>query len=293
MGSNRAKGTGRHLARRRYAVVRTQFGKLAKAAGYSLEGLQVHHTLFELAKYAARALDTTNLSFQRGNAGVVGTGHHYAHEVNKAVDQGAKNPGKHVADRMRAAGVTPDVPELGPSPRTPSEVAVPPVAEPAAGGSMAAVSEANTLVNKQATTAASETKAFVSNETKAAVSAEAKAGATAARREAGPLTRVGGGTLVTGVLEGLNIYFAWDAYKDGTRANTPAPVGNGMSGGSTGEGILNAAGSLAGGGPDLGTALRQSAELGSAAKPEKLLDAVKSGASPVSIGMGIVFGSFR
>jgi len=69
----------------------------------------------------------------------------------------------------------------------------------------------------------------------------------------------------------VNSYFAWDAYKDGTRANTPAPVGDGMIGGSTGEGILNAAGSLAGGGPGTGTALRQSAELGSAVRdPGKL-----------------------
>jgi hypothetical protein len=136
----------------------------------------------------------------------------------------------------------------------------------------------------------------VKNETKALTSAEAKAGASAATRgETGLLARVGGaGRLLTAGLLVVNSYFAWDAYKDGTRANTPAPVGDGMIGGSTGEGILNAAGSLAGGGPGTGTALRQSAELGSAVHdPGKLVDAVKSGASPTSIGMGIIFGAFR
>jgi hypothetical protein len=92
----------------------------------------------------------------------------------------------------------------------------------------------------------------------------------------------------------LNSYFAWDSYKEGTRPNTPAPVGNGMIGGSTGEGILNAAGTLAGGVP-AGTMLRQAGELGSAVHdPGKLRDAITSGtSSPTSIGMGIVFGAFR
>lgn len=48
------------------------------------------------------------------------------------------------------------------------------------------------------------------------------------------------------------------------------------------------------GGAPVGTMLRQAAELGSAVHdPGKLWDAVKSGASPLSIGMGIYYGSFR
>jgi hypothetical protein len=66
-----------------------------------------------------------------------------------------------------------------------------------------------------------------------------------------------------------------------------------MIGGSEGEGILNFIGTLAGA-PGYGTMLRQAAEFGSAADPKKVWDAVKQGdASPVSIGMGIAFGSFR
>jgi hypothetical protein len=94
-------------------------------------------------------------------------------------------------------------------------------------------------------------------------------------------------------LYGLRGFFAWQSYKEGTRPNTPAPVGNGMIGGSEGEGILNAVGTFEYGAP-IGTMLRQAAELGSTGtKPEKLWDAMKSGASPVSIGMGIIFGAFR
>jgi hypothetical protein len=80
----------------------------------------------------------------------------------------------------------------------------------------------------------------------------------------------------------------------GLRPNTPAPVGNGMIGGSEGEAILNAAGTLAGGAP-VGTMLRQAAEFGSTGSdPGKVWDAIKSGtSSPTSIGMGIYFGAFR
>jgi hypothetical protein len=100
--------------------------------------------------------------------------------------------------------------------------------------------------------------------------------------------------VVTGVLWAINIYFAWESYKFGTRPNTPAPVGNGMIGGSEGEGILNAAGTLAGGLP-AGTMLRQGAEFASTGSdPKNVWNAIKSGtASPTSIGMGIFFGAFR
>jgi RHS repeat-associated protein len=138
------------------------------------------------------------------------------------------------------------------------------------------------------------------------VTAVEQAAETAARTEAGPaallssaggeislLKQAAGGVTPGRALFALNLYFAWESYRFGTRPNTPAPVGNGMIGGSQGEGILNAAGTLAGGAP-AGTMLRQAAELGSAVHdPGKLWDAVKSGASPTSIGMGIFFGAFR
>src|SRR5262249_35823800 len=43
LGSNRAKGTARNVARRWYSKVRSQFGKIANEAGVSLKGVQVHH----------------------------------------------------------------------------------------------------------------------------------------------------------------------------------------------------------------------------------------------------------
>jgi RHS repeat-associated protein len=128
--------------------------------------------------------------------------------------------------------------------------------------------------------------------------AEATAGASALPRAAVPaeaslLGRAGKGITLGRVLTAVNVYFAVESYREGIRPNTPAPVGNGMIGGSQGEGVLNAVGSLAGA-EGVGTALRQSAELGSAVhNPEGLWDAIRSGASPRSIGMGIIFGAFR
>lgn len=116
MGSNKAAGTGINYARESYAAVRTRFGQLAAAKGISLNGIQVHHTFDELAKNPSRALDTTNLSFQKGHAGKKGSGHNFAHEVNKAHEAKIQNPGKHVAEQMRAGGVEPDVPELHAAP---------------------------------------------------------------------------------------------------------------------------------------------------------------------------------
>lgn len=86
---------------------------------------------------------------------------------------------------------------------------------------------------------------------------------SAAESEVGLLGRASGSITLGRVLIAVNIYFAWDSYRYGTKPNTPAPVGNGMVGGSTAEGILNAAGTLAGGAP-AGTMMRQAAELGSA-----------------------------
>jgi RHS repeat-associated protein len=140
-GSNRQKGTGIHLARTTYARVRTRFGKLAKAQGISLKGIQVHHTFAELAKVPKEALTTTNLSFQRGNAGTEGSGHHFAGEVKKAHEAGVKNPGPQVRADLEAKGIKPDVPELGPShtpntaqPHTPKKPAAPKTPKGKKGG---------------------------------------------------------------------------------------------------------------------------------------------------------------
>jgi hypothetical protein len=118
MGSNRQSGTGINYARTTYSAVRTRFGKLAESAGISLQGLQVHHTFDELAKNPRGALDTTNLGFQRGHAGKVGTGHNFAHEVNRALEAGSTNPGQTVANDLHQRGIQPDVPELAPSLRS-------------------------------------------------------------------------------------------------------------------------------------------------------------------------------
>jgi hypothetical protein len=145
-----------------------------------------------------------------------------------------------------------------------------------------------------------DAQAIITNETtndaKAALGADVNAEANALTHgEAGLLTRLGGaeGVAVKGLWV-LNAYFAWNSYEEGTRPNTPAPVGSGMIGGSEGEGILNAAGTLAGGLP-AGTMLRQAAEFGSTGSDlGKVWNAIKSGtASPTSIGMGIIFGAFR
>jgi RHS repeat-associated protein len=119
LGSNKQEGTGINYARKTYAEARTPFGKLAEKNGISLEGVQVHHTFDEIAKNPAGALDTSNLAFRKGNAGTVGSGHNFAHEVNKAHEAGIENPGLHVNEGMNTRGIHPDVPELGPSLHTP------------------------------------------------------------------------------------------------------------------------------------------------------------------------------
>jgi hypothetical protein len=104
---------------------------------------------------------------------------------------------------------------------------------------------------------------------------------TAARGKTSLLELAGGvGGVVSKGLMVLNIYFAYEAYKEGAKN-------------STGEGVLNALGSLQGL-PETGTMLRQAAELGFVVSdPAKLGGAIKSGASPVSVWMGVMFGSFR
>jgi RHS repeat-associated protein len=133
LGSNKQKGTGIHFARKSYAAVRAEFGKLVKSAGTVLDGLQVHH-FDELAEHPAQALDTTNLLFTSGNAGTEGSGHWFAHEVNKARKAGIKDPVKYVLKQARERGVEPDVPELSASRQPPSASMLPDVEPKAVEG---------------------------------------------------------------------------------------------------------------------------------------------------------------
>jgi hypothetical protein len=116
--------------------------------------------------------------------------------------------------------------------------------------------------------------------TKAVVSAEVKAEANVvARSEAGLLARAGGvGGVVSKGLLALNIYFAYDAYREGAARH------------GTAGGILSTAGALAGGAPGLDRVLLEPPP---PADPSKVWSAMKSGASPTSIGMGWLFGAFR
>jgi RHS repeat-associated protein len=114
MGSNRKKGTGINYARESYKKVRSKFGKLAAAAKISLKGIQVHHTFQELAKNPHGALDTTNLSNMKGHAGTAGSTHNIAHEMNKKLEAGSKNPGQDVFDDLKRRGIKPDAPEAAP-----------------------------------------------------------------------------------------------------------------------------------------------------------------------------------
>lgn len=132
LGSNRRAGTAIQYARRTYSAVRTAFGRLAAQNGISLTGIQIHHTFDELARAPGQALTTTNLMFARGNAGTVGSGHNFAHQVSDALAQGARNPGQEVVRSLDAAGITPDVPELSATIRQPSANAAPAPHAPAA-----------------------------------------------------------------------------------------------------------------------------------------------------------------
>jgi RHS repeat-associated protein len=134
LGSNKAAGTAINFARTSYAAARTRFGQLLAEKGISLSGVQVHHMLDELAKNPFQAITTTNLMFTKGQAGVVGSGHNFAHAVGDAHAAGVANPGQAVAADMRAKGIKPDVPELSGPVQQPA--APPP---PAAGEAGAAV----------------------------------------------------------------------------------------------------------------------------------------------------------
>ena len=279
-GSNRQVGSAIYEARRVYSQVRAEFGKLADRAGISLKNTQVHHGVGqsgELAKAPERALDASGLHLASGNAGTKGTSHNLLHGLNKNEKLAAWE-----AKQQSAAAVARQE-------ATPAAAAVKQEATAATSVVKQEATAATSVVKQEATAATSVAK----QEATAIASSEVRAGAAALRSETGLLARAGGVSgLASKGLFVLNLYFAWESYKEGTRPNTPAPVGDGLIGGSEGEGVLNAAGTLAGGAP-VGTMLRQAAELGSAVHdPGKLWDAVKSGASPLSIGMGIYYGSF-
>jgi RHS repeat-associated protein len=145
--------------------------------------------------------------------------------------------------------------------------------------------------------AAAQTPVAVAKQETGATAAVAKQETAAvARSEAGLLRRAGGlGGIAQGLLVVYNIYLTREAYKKGTNAIEIYPAGpaEGLAVGSVGEGVLNAAGALQGA-PEYGTMLRRAAELGSTGlTPAKLWNAIKSGASPTSIGMGAMFGAFR
>jgi RHS repeat-associated protein len=156
-----------------------------------------------------------------------------------------------------------------PAPAPPPPASPPPAAKPAAPAVETA--DAPALITNE-----------LKDEAKATLGADIRAETgVATRSEAGLLARAGGAEVgVTTGLIVISIYFAYEDYKEGAKN-------------SSGEGILNAAGTLAGG-PGYGTMLRQAGELGSAVHdPGKLWDAITSGtASPSSIGLGIIFGSF-
>jgi len=156
LGSNRAAGTAINYSRRLFSQVRSKFGKLAAKEGISLKGLQVHHAFDELAKVPGEALNTTNLMFAKGNAGTVGSGHNFAHQVGDAHAAGVKNPGQKVAADLKAKGITPDVPELSSGIHQPSS------------------SSAATATKTEATSAAKATKSEVATEVKSLVKTEVK-----------------------------------------------------------------------------------------------------------------------
>lgn len=112
LGSNRQKGTAINFARESFKGVRARFARMLKAEGISLKGTQIHHMMEELATHPQSALDVTNLMYARGQAKVLGSGHHFAHQVGDAHAAGVKNPGVEEAKKLRAQGIEPDVPEL-------------------------------------------------------------------------------------------------------------------------------------------------------------------------------------
>lgn len=86
MGSNRAVGTARNVARTQFNKVRAAFARLAKAEGISLEGLEVHHLfgkdgLGGLAHNPWEALNPTGLKLVEGKAAAPGSMHNLLHRL--------------------------------------------------------------------------------------------------------------------------------------------------------------------------------------------------------------------
>jgi hypothetical protein len=217
-----------------------------------------------------------------------------------AVERAASQRAKAAGEYARVKGSDPTAPvDARRTPRSlPPRTSPAPTVNARAQAQAEPPPAADALARQEAgAVARQEAGAVVRQEAGAVVRQEAGA---VVRQEAGALARGGpagfatAGTTATAVLWAVNIYFAWQSYKEGTRPNTPAPVGTGMIGGSEGEGALNFVGTLAGA-PGFGTMLRQAAELGSTGSdPRKVWNAIKSGtATPSSIGMGIYFGAFR
>lgn len=120
--------------------------------------------------------------------------------------------------------------------------------------------------------------------------------AVGALRASAPLMSVGSKVSIVGAVVTTPI-IAGHAYLEGKNATTVVPAGPGrLAVGSSGEGAVNATGAVLSLGlfTNYGTMLREAAQLGSTGlTPTKLWNALRSGASPVSIGMGAAFGSFR
>lgn len=93
MGSNREEGTAINVARETYKSVRAKFGDLVSKAGRSLEGIQIHHAIEELAVNPSEALSAENLMFARGQAAVRGTLHNILHRMAELFRAGVANPG--------------------------------------------------------------------------------------------------------------------------------------------------------------------------------------------------------
>jgi RHS repeat-associated protein len=213
------------------------------------------------------------------------------------------------ADKVEAAlgkGPTPPTPTPAPAPAPPAPQVPPaPLEEqlslmfqtPPKPAAPAPAATPTTPPPSGAQATTSQAQAVANSEANAVISAEVKAGVSGARSESSLLARAGGGLGVASTgLKVAQIVFAYLDYKAGVNAKTNVPAGpeGGLAVGSTGEGVLNAAGTLAGGGPGYGTMLREAAQMGSTGiTPSALWNAMKSGASPTSVGMSMVFGWFR
>lgn len=106
LGSNREAGTAINFGRKTYSRVRTAFGQLAKEAGVSMEGVQLHHAIDQVAKNPGEAINPWNVSAVTGNATVAGTLHNKAHAAYDAVEpllEKSKEAAKAIAPEVEEA----------------------------------------------------------------------------------------------------------------------------------------------------------------------------------------------